>query len=156
MRTVRLGSLLVGIVVVASCGSVDPAPAEPQAETPPAQVTSAPAPPPAGEVRDGIEAMQINGVWVFRHDPGGGMDALHSGTPEIVEGCLYVDDTIVVWHVDRMGDAAAAVAAANAGAKPPLLIGGGGLSLDEGGDAVQIPSVITERCPTRAVWFGSP
>ncbi len=156
MRTAMVAPTLAGLLFVASCGASDPPAAEREADPPPASVTAAPEPPAAGEIRGGIEALQIDGVWVFRHDPDAGDDALHSGTPEIVGGCLYVDDTIVVWHADRMGDAAAAVAAANAGADPPLLIGGGGVSLDEGGDATQIPAVITQRCRTTAVWFGSP
>lgn len=103
-----------------------------------------------------IEASQVDGVWVFSHDPAGGMDALHSGAPEIVDGCLVIDDTIVVWHVGRIDEAAAAVAAAQAGEAPPLLIAGGGLSVAEGTDPADIPAVITDRCPTGAVWFGAP
>ncbi len=84
------------------------------------------------------------------------MEALHSGTPEIVDGCLVVDNTIVVWHVDRLDEADEAVAAAKAGESPQLLIGGGGISLDEGATPDQIPSTITDLCPTSAVWFGAP
>ena len=102
-----------------------------------------------------IEAQQVGGVWVFSHDPTSGMDALHGGTPEIVDGCLVIDDTIVVWHVDTMDEAAAAVAAAQAGESPPLLIAGGGLSVEEGSDPADIPGVITDRCSTDAVWFGA-
>ena len=84
------------------------------------------------------------------------MDALHSGTPEIVNGCLVVDNTIVVWHFDCTDDAAEAIAAAKAGESPQLLIGGGGISLDEGATPDQIPTIITDLCPTSAVWFGAP
>ncbi len=121
-----------------------------------------PPPPPSdgdqlGSPADGgVRAVQIDGVWVFEYTPGGGMDALHSGTPEIVDGCLVIDDTIVVWDSGSMDEAAAAIAAVRAGESPQLLIGGGGLSIDEGTDPSQFPDVITERCGTRAVWFASP
>ena len=93
---------------------------------------------------------------MFTHDPEGADAALHSGTPEIVNGCLVVDNTIVVWHVDRLDEVDEAVAAAKAGGSPQLLIGGGGISLDEGASPDQIPSIITDLCPTSAVWFGAP
>ncbi len=113
-------------------------------------------PPVDAEPVTGIEALQIDGVWVFQHQPEAHNDALHSGTPEIVNGCLVVDNTIVVWHVDRIGDATDIIAAAKAGESPELLIGGGGISLDEGARPDQIPSVITDLCPASAVWFGAP
>ncbi len=106
--------------------------------------------------RTGIEAFEIDGVWVFQHQPEVAMDALHSGTPEIVNGCLVVDNTIVVWHFDRIDEAAEAIAAAKAGESPQLLIGGGGISVDEGATPDQIPTIITDLCPTSAVWFGAP
>ena len=115
-------------------------------------------PPPAvdPEPVDGIGALQIDGIWVFTHDPEGADAALHSGAPEIVNGCLVVDNTIVVWHVDRLDEADEAVAAAKAGESLQLIIGGGGISLDEGASPDQIPSIITDLCPTSAVWFGAP
>lgn len=115
-------------------------------------------PPPAVDPErvDGIDALQIDGVWVFTHDPEGADAALHSGAPEIVNGCLVVDNTVVVWHVDRLDEADEAVAAAKAGESPQLLIGGGGISLDEGASPDEIPSIITDLCPTSAVWFGAP
>lgn len=105
---------------------------------------------------NGIEAVEIDGVWVFMHDPGNYMEALHSGKPEILDGCLMVDDAVVVWHTDMFEDAAAAIAAVKAGDSPQYLISGGGLSVTEGADPMQIPEVITDRCSTEAVWFGAP
>ena len=98
-----------------------------------------------------IEPLQIDGVWVwvFLHEPEAAMEALFSGTPSIVDGCLFIDDTIVVWYVDRIEEAAAAIAAVKAGESPLLLIGGGP-------ERSQIPSIITDRCPTSAVWYGAP
>lgn len=121
----------------------------PRCDVPTEASTLLPMPPP-------IEAVQINGVWVFQHRPDVIIEALHSGFPEIRDGCLYVDDTIVVWHADRIEEAEEAVAAAKRGERPQLLIGGGGISLDEGAAPDDIPAVITERCPASAVWFGGP
>ena len=104
----------------------------------------------------GIEVLLIDGVWVFQHQPEFAMAALHGGTPEIADGCLVVDNTIVVWHVDRIDEAAEAISAAKAGESPQLLVGGGGISVDEGARPDQIPTVITDQCPTSAVWFGAP
>lgn len=108
------------------------------------------------EAANGIEAVQIDGVWVFSHDPMAWEAALHGGLPEIVDGCLVIGDMIVVWHVDEMDEAAAAVTAAKAGESPQLLIGGGGFGLDQAADPSRIPPVIADRCTTRAVWFGAP
>jgi hypothetical protein len=88
------------------------------------------------------------------HNPGGWDAALHSGTPSIEGGCLFVGGSVVVWHVEQRTASEAALAAAFDGQQPQLLIGGGGISLDEG--SIAIPSVIAERCTTRAAWFGSP
>ena len=108
------------------------------------------------EGRDGPEALQIDAIWVFQHQPESANRALHGGMPEIVNGCLYVDGAIVVWHVNRIDEAAQTIAAVRAGESPQLLIGGGGISLDEGASPDQIPAVITDRCPTSTVWFGAP
>ena len=104
----------------------------------------------------GVAAIQIDGVWVFEYTPNSGMAALHSGTPQIIDGCLVIDDTIVVWDSAKLDEAASAIVAAKAGERTPLLIAGGGLSLDEGTDPSQIPDTITEKCQTRAVWFAAP
>ena len=37
----------------------------------------------------GAEALQVDGVWVFRYDPHQvGLDALHTGEAAIVDSCL--------------------------------------------------------------------
>ncbi len=118
-----------------------------------------PEPPGAGtgtQDGSGIEALRIDGVWVFRHQPAAGMDALHGGRGEIVDGCLLVDEAVVVWHADRLAEAAEAIAAIRAGENPELLIAGGGISIEEGASTEELPTVITDRCPTSTVWFGAP
>ena len=103
---------------------------------------------------DGISAQQLEGVWVFSHDPQGGDDALHSGVATIENGCLYVDGAVVVWDADRLDEAESAIASIRDGDSPQLSIGGGGISLDEG--STELPAIIMERCDTALVWFGSP
>jgi len=109
-------------------------------------------------VGDGIEALQIDGVWVFQYEtePDVIMEALHSGPVEIVDGCLFVEDMIVIWHPKRLSDVEAAIAAVQAGGSLELRTGGGGFSLDEGSTADEIPTVIAERCSTTGWWYGSP
>jgi ABC-type glycerol-3-phosphate transport system substrate-binding protein len=105
---------------------------------------------------DGVTAQQVSGTWVFTHDPDAFNEALHSGVPEIRDGCLYVDDTIVVWHASDIAYAEQLVEDVEAGMTPDVLVPGGGLSLDEGASPIQIPKTIRDRCPTNAVWFAGP
>ena len=155
--TAILGVVVLMVVVAACGGGTEPASAKDEASTTGTTSTDVDAEPRKSAADTaGIEALQIDGVWVFQHQPEFAMDALHGGTPKIVDGCLVIDNTIVVWHVDRIGDAAEAIAAVKAGESPQLLIGGGGISVDEGARPDQIPTVITDRCPTSAVWFGAP
>ena len=84
------------------------------------------------------------------------MDALHSGTPEIVTFFVVVDATIVVLHIDGISFSASCIACWRAGENPRLLVGGGGISVDEGAGPDQIPTIIADLCPTSAVWFGAP
>jgi hypothetical protein len=110
----------------------------------------------AGRGAEGVEAVQIDDVWVFQHDPVGWDDALHGGSAEIKDGCLYVDGAIVVWHVDEIDEVGEIIANLKAGQHREVLIGGGGISLDEGASPEDITATITDRCATSAVWFGAP
>lgn len=122
-----------------------------------ATTTSTPNTSASSEVAGTVEALRIDGVWVFQHQPGEvSLTALHGGVAEIKNECLYVDDAIVVWRTDQIDQAAQAIADVQAGEQPDLRIGGGGISIDEGAAPEDIPSVITERCPTTTVWYGNP
>ena len=105
---------------------------------------------------DEVAAVKIDDVWVFQHDPVAWDDALHGGSAEIRDGCLYVDSAIVVWHVDEMVGVGEIIANLKAGQHREVLIGGGGIGLDEGASPEAIPAAINEHCPTSAVWFGAP
>jgi hypothetical protein len=73
-----------------------------------------------------------------------------------IDGCLYVDDAVVVWAGSRLREASAVIDAIQSGEEPELLIGGGGISTREGASPEDLPTVITDRCPTEVVWFGAP
>lgn len=115
-----------------------------------------PLPAVGGPSAGGIQPLQIDGVWLFEYEPRSGDDALHGGRAEIIDGCLYVDDAIVVWAASRLDEASAVIDAINSGEKPELLIGGGGISTTEGASLGDLPAVITDRCPTEVIWFGAP
>ncbi|MCH8991960.1 MAG: hypothetical protein IIA44_09470, partial [Acidobacteria bacterium] len=91
----RIAAVLVALVLIAAACSDG---SNAQQSAPLAPATAEPS--DADGDRTGIEAFQIDGIWVFQHRSEAAMDALHSGTPEIVNGCLVVDATIVVWHID--------------------------------------------------------
>ena len=93
---------------------------------------------------------------MFRHDPQASDDALHSGAAHIADGCLWVGDAIVVWPVERFDEAAALIAAVKGGETPQVKIGGGGIGLEESATPNQIPTFITDLCPTSVVWYGAP
>jgi hypothetical protein len=139
--TRRAIAALLAALTLAACGGESHD--NPNGETP-TEVDSA----------AGIQATLVDGVWLFYHDPDGWNDALFTGTPSVVNGCLFVGDAIVVWHVERRDASEEALALARRGEGSPLRIGGGGISLDEGN--TPLPSLITERCSTRLVWFGAP
>lgn len=106
------------------------------------------------EAAEDVEPAQIDNVWIFQHDSLGGGDALHGGTAEIKNDCLYVDDAVVVWHRDQIDQARELINRVQDGEQPQVSLGGGGSSLDEGD--IPIPETINELCPTRTVWYTRP
>ncbi len=103
----------------------------------------------------GITAYQVDGVWIFTHDPEAWHDLLTVGAADIVGGCLFIGQDLVVWHVSRLNDARAAVAAVQAGQHPVLSVGGFGQSVG-GSPPFVVPAVIADHCSTTSVWFGAP
>lgn len=98
----------------------------------------------SGQTADsGIEALQIDGVWVFQYTSIWYGQGLFHGTAEIVDDCLVVvnvinDIYVVIWEESRLADARALISAVQAGEKPEVQIGGGEL---------QIPATVLEHCP---------
>ena len=111
-----------------------------------------------GESRDGdeISPVCVDGVWVFEYSPDWSMDALMTGRAEIENGCLKIDNAVVIWNSETMDQAGDLVARVRSGEHPTVKMGGGGDSLDEGGSDFKVPSVIEERCaPVTGLWYGS-
>ena len=109
----------------------------------------------AGEVG----GQQVDGVWVFVFDeePTSSMHALTGGSASIVEGCLLVDDQVVVWHDQHLAGVEEVVAALNDGQAITIEgLGGGGISLAEGSTTDEFPPEVQEHCSPTAVWFSAP
>lgn len=138
----RLVWILLAVAAVACDGGADP--------IPPGETTVAPQ-----ATVDGITAQQIDGTWVFTNRPNGGSEALHTGFPNITDGCLYVGQAIVIWpEAMAAAMAEALTAASDGGGLEPMRLGGGGISIEEGG-AGAIPSIVADRCAVTEVWFAS-
>ena len=96
----------------------------------------------------GIEALQIDGVWVFQYTSIWYGDGLFSGTAEIVDDCLVVGDYVVIWDASRLAYARALISAVQAGEKPKVEMGGGEYNNE------QRLATVSEHCPATAVWLG--
>ena len=107
-----------------------------------------------GDIGNGVEPVEIEGVWVFAHDERGGDDALLEGVARIADDCLYVDDAVVVWRSDQLGEAARLINAVRSGDDATVTLPGGGFDpvMDPGTAA----DVVAARCPTRTVWYTRP
>lgn len=108
----------------------------------------------AGSNGSGVQALEIDGVWVFEHGSPDAADALHSGDAEIADGCLLVEGAAVIWHSDQIDQVAETIEAIQSGQARTLSIAGGGISLEEG--ASELPAVVLDRCNVTEVWFAAP
>ena len=103
-----------------------------------------------------ISPVNVDGVWVFEHTPSLILEALMSGEADVVNGCLVVGDTVVVWHSEKMDTVRDLVDRVEQDEQLTVELGGGGFSQEEGGDDFSVPPVIDERCsPVTSVWYGS-
>ena len=104
-----------------------------------------------------VEAIQIGETWVFAYEetPVTGMDALTHGTVAAVDGCLQVDDAVVVWWPEQLDRVEELVAQVEAGGAPDVQLGGGGSSLAEGASSEDFPDAVREHCEPAAVWWSS-
>lgn len=104
-----------------------------------------------------VVADQRSGVWVFTYgsDPTSGMDALATGQAAIVDDCLLVGDAVVVWFDDQLDTVDDIIARVQDGETLLIEVGGGGLSLAEGGTVDDFPSAVVDHCSPGEVWFAS-
>ena len=111
----------------------------------------------AVEEHDEVEAQQFDGVWVFTYGetPDIMMEALSTGTASVVDGCLLVEDAVVIWYDHHLDDVEVVVAGVNQGETAKLQVGGGGFSLDEGSGTEEFPPVVMEHCSPTAIWFSN-
>jgi hypothetical protein len=110
---------------------------------------------PTIEVGADIEASQIDGVWVFAYteDPGFSMEALHTGSAAVVEDCLYVGGSVVVWRPDHLEFVEQVVSAVAAGSVVEVSLSGGGDSLAEGSAVTDFPTSVVAKCAADTVWY---
>ncbi len=159
MKYVRIAGLLVCVIVLGGCGADEIASGDAQVKETGAQPrdvegeslpmnTQTNDSGKAGESE--VEALQIEGAWVFHYTSVGYGEALLAGTAEIVGDCLVVDGTIVIWHSSRLDDARALISAVQAGEKPKVQVGGGAFPLTD-----QDRATVVKHCSAASVWFGN-
>ena len=104
-----------------------------------------------------IEAQELNGAWVFSYAraPTSQDEALHGGQAAVVDGCLEVDETVVVWYAHHLDTVEEIIGRIDKGETVELLVGGGGLSLDEGSTMDDFPDSVREHCSPTAIWYTS-
>lgn len=106
-----------------------------------------------------VGGRQVDGVWVFvfEEEPTLIMQALTGGSASVVDGCLFVDDQVVVWYDHHVAKVEELVASLNDGQEISIEgLGGGGISLDEGSTTDEFPPEVLEHCSPTAVWFSGP
>ena len=110
------------------------------------------------EDEDDIEAQKMNGAWVFSYakEPTVSMEALGGGQAAVVDGCLQVGDSVVVWYRHHLDTVEETIGRIEKGEMVELFTGGGGFSLDEGSTVNDFPDSVREHCSPRAVWYTGP
>ena len=129
---------------------------EPEIQQPRPIVADVPA--PATSQGPTIVTEKIDDTWVFFYDelPSVSMQSKFEGKASISDGCLYVDNMIVIWDRQRFEELKQTILRLQDHKIVRLHGGGGGVSLSEGATPDQIPRVITDRCKTSTVWFSEP
>lgn len=99
-----------------------------------------------------VEAKSFRDVDVLfsRATSEGANKAMHSGKAMVVEGCLFVGDSIVVWPKGSEKEVEAIVEDARRPESKVISLGGGGISEDEGRTDLSGADV---RCSFSGVWF---
>ena len=97
-----------------------------------------------------VSAEQVEGVWVFSHDPDLWRDSYIEGVPMVENGCLPVSGAVVVWAVARLQEAKDLTSQLAVGEAPEMVTVGGGY--DE-----RVPQTIIEHCgDVPEVFLGTP
>jgi hypothetical protein len=97
---------------------------------------------------DDVRAHQMLGVKLFWNAATDYDQALWIGPAEIVNDCLLVGGSVVIWHESRLGYAENAVGTLKAGGAITLSVGGSGASAPH--------PVVSMNCAGFPIWFGSP
>lgn len=103
-----------------------------------------------------IESSQVNGVWIFQIEPGVAQDARLQGVARVVDGCLHVDDNVVVWQSSDAQKVEALVSSLMDRPAREVVLGGGGSSLRKSSAVDAFFAELTELCPTSEVWSAGP
>lgn len=95
----------------------------------------------------GFTERQYEGVWVFEYAPDLYLAALMTGVARIENGCLYVNDTVVVWDASRGADAEQAITLVQQGLDLEVTLGGGTWPVGDEPVFEPVRSAVNERCP---------
>ena len=109
----------------------------------------------AGDETAQVDALQLEDVWVFTYSETqeSSMDALTAGQAVVVDGCLQIDDAVVIWEDEHLSVVEEILVRINAGESLSVQVGGGGSSLDEGGALDDFPAEVLDHCSPTGIWF---
>lgn len=150
----RMGLIALGLCSGA-CDPIHPKPSNPGANT----TETTPKSSSGGSTSDTpgtsprFEKADYQGITYFVQGAtgDGGNKALHSGPVRIEQGCMYVGDSVVIWHRNSRAIAVDLIADLRAGVATELSLGGGGASLAE--NAATFPTEIQQACGATRVWY---
>lgn len=104
----------------------------------------------------GIESSMVEGVWVFFDQPGISADARFEGTAKIVDGCLSVDEYIVIWQKPDAAAMTKLVESLREGASTRVVLGGAGARILMDTSLAETLRELTQHCAASSVWFSAP
>lgn len=104
-----------------------------------------------------VNPVQMDGAWVFTYSlpQGGSMDALLTGQAAVVDGCLQVDDFVVIWRQSHLSTIDEIIGRINDGETVTVSLGGGGGSVDEGNSVEDFPRNVSDRCSLSGIWHSA-
>lgn len=104
-----------------------------------------------------VDPVEMGGAWVFTYSlpQAGSMFALMTGEAAVVDGCLQVNDLIVVWHASQLDTVDEIIGRIEDGETVTVSLGGGGGSVDEGSSVEDFPRNVTDRCSVSGIWHAA-